>query len=36
MKLRMVDILAKKRDGKVLSDEEIRFVVEGYTGWKYP
>lgn len=36
MKLRMVDILAKKRDGKVLSDEEIRFVVEGYTAGSIP
>ncbi|KRG16230.1 thymidine phosphorylase [Virgibacillus soli] len=32
----MVDILAKKRDGKVLSDEEIRFVVEGYTAGSIP
>ncbi|MBP1914021.1 pyrimidine-nucleoside phosphorylase [Lederbergia galactosidilyticus] len=36
MKLRMVDILAKKRDGKVLSDEEIRFLVEGYTAGSIP
>ncbi|OAK75658.1 thymidine phosphorylase [Lederbergia galactosidilytica] len=32
----MVDILAKKRDGKVLSDEEIRFLVEGYTAGSIP
>ncbi|WP_165602778.1 pyrimidine-nucleoside phosphorylase [Lederbergia galactosidilytica] len=34
--MRMVDILAKKRDGKVLSDEEIRFLVEGYTAGSIP
>ena len=31
-----VDIIAKKRDGKVLTDEEIKFFVEGYTSGDIP
>lgn len=29
--MRAVDIIAKKRDGEPLTDEEIKFFVEGYT-----
>lgn len=29
--MRMVDVIAKKRDGLALSSEEIRYVIEGYT-----
>nr|WP_313886526.1 pyrimidine-nucleoside phosphorylase [Bacillus sp. SD088] len=36
MELRMVDILAKKRDGESLSSEEIRFVIDGYTTGSIP
>lgn len=32
----MVDIVAKKRDGDVLSGEEIPFVVDGYTTGHIP
>lgn len=32
----MYDIIAKKRDGKELSDAEIRFVVNGYTNGEIP
>ena len=28
--MRMFDIIANKRDGKVLTDEEIRFFIDGY------
>jgi len=31
-----VDIIAKKRDGKTLTDEEIKFFVEGYTRGDIP
>lgn len=34
--MRMVDILAKKRDGLSLSKEEIEFVVDGYTNETIP
>ncbi|HEY4551626.1 MAG TPA: pyrimidine-nucleoside phosphorylase [Bacillaceae bacterium] len=29
--MRMVDVIAKKRDGLALSSEEIKYVIEGYT-----
>jgi pyrimidine-nucleoside phosphorylase len=34
--MRMVDIIEKKRDGKVLTEEEIRFFVKGYTDGSVP
>ncbi|HZG82463.1 MAG TPA: pyrimidine-nucleoside phosphorylase, partial [Brevibacillus sp.] len=34
--MRMVDIIAKKRDGGELSTEEIRFLVTGYTDGSIP
>lgn len=34
--MRMYDIIQKKRDGLELSDEEIRFLVEGYTRGDVP
>lgn len=34
--MRMVDIIEKKRDGGVLSEEEIRFFIEGYTKGDIP
>ncbi|PZM65428.1 pyrimidine-nucleoside phosphorylase [Paenibacillus dendritiformis] len=34
--MRMVDLIAKKRDGKELTTEEINFVVEGYTKGDIP
>lgn len=34
--MRMVDIIIKKRDGHELSDEEIRFFVDGYTKGEIP
>jgi pyrimidine-nucleoside phosphorylase len=34
--MRMVDIIAKKRDGQELSTEEIRFLVDGYTNGSIP
>ena len=34
--MRMVDIIIKKRDGLVLSDEEIRFFVKGYVEGTIP
>ncbi|TQE92425.1 pyrimidine-nucleoside phosphorylase [Ureibacillus sp. FSL K6-8385] len=34
--MRMVDIIEKKRDGKELSKEEIRFFVNGYTEGAIP
>ncbi|WP_338543892.1 pyrimidine-nucleoside phosphorylase [Paenibacillus tundrae] len=34
--MRMVDIIAKKRDGKELTTEEIDFVVQGYTQGEIP
>lgn len=34
--MRMVDIIAKKRDGKSLTKEEIDFVIKGYTNDEIP
>jgi len=34
--MRMVDLIAKKRDGKELTTEEINFVIEGYTNGEIP
>ncbi|MCL1631414.1 pyrimidine-nucleoside phosphorylase [Sporolactobacillus sp. CPB3-1] len=34
--MRMVDIITKKRDGIALTDEEIRFFIEGYTHGTIP
>lgn len=34
--MRMVDIIAKKRDGEALSEEEIRFFIKGYTDGTIP
>ncbi|MEB6201354.1 pyrimidine-nucleoside phosphorylase [Mammaliicoccus fleurettii] len=34
--MRMVDIIAKKRDGKKLSKEEIKFFIKGYTSGEIP
>ncbi|WP_163654332.1 pyrimidine-nucleoside phosphorylase [Listeria sp. PSOL-1] len=34
--MRMIDIIAKKRDGKALSTEEIQFFVDGYTKGEIP
>lgn len=34
--MRMTDCIVKKRNGQELSDEEIRFVVEGYTAGIIP
>lgn len=34
--MRMVDIIAKKRDGKILTREEINFFVQGYTAGSIP
>ncbi|WP_079476638.1 pyrimidine-nucleoside phosphorylase [Marinococcus halophilus] len=34
--MRMVDIIAKKRDGKELSEEEIRWFVESYSSGEVP
>ncbi|MBP5730649.1 MAG: thymidine phosphorylase, partial [Clostridia bacterium] len=34
--MRAVDIIIKKRDGGVLSPEEIRFFVDGYTSGEIP
>lgn len=34
--MRMVDIIAKKRDGGELSSEEIQFLVDGYTDGSIP
>ena len=34
--MRMVDLIIKKREGHELSDEEIRFWIEGYTKGEIP
>ena len=34
--MRMVDIITKKRDGGILTDEEISFFVKGYVDGKIP
>lgn len=34
--MRMVDLIEKKRDGKELTKEEIRFIIEGYTNGTIP
>lgn len=34
--MRMVDLIQKKRDGGVLSEEEIRFLIAGYTKGDIP
>lgn len=34
--MRMVDIIAKKRDGHALTEEEIKFFIEGYTAGDIP
>ncbi|PEX91968.1 pyrimidine-nucleoside phosphorylase [Bacillus cereus] len=34
--MRMVDLIAKKRDGQALTTEEINFIVEGYTNGEIP
>ena len=34
--MRMVDLIEKKRDGGVLTDEEIRFIIKGFTAGSIP
>ena len=34
--MRMYDIIAKKKNGAVLTDEEIAFFVNGYTNGTIP
>ena len=34
--MRMYDIIEKKRDGKALTDEEIKFFIDGYTKGEIP
>lgn len=34
--MRMVDLIAKKRDGKELTTEEIRFIINGFTNGTLP
>jgi len=36
IKMRMVDVISKKRDGKELTTEEINFFIEGYTKGTIP
>ena len=34
--MRMFDLIEKKRDGGVLSKEEIEFIIKGYTDGSIP
>ena len=34
--MRMVDLIEKKRDGGVLTDDEIRFIIKGFTDGSIP
>lgn len=34
--MRMVDLIEKKRDGHVLTDDEIQFIISGYTKGEIP
>lgn len=34
--MRMVDLIEKKRDGGVLTDDEIRFLIDGFTAGSIP
>lgn len=34
--MRMVDLIIKKQEGKVLTKEEIRFIIDGYTDGSIP
>ena len=34
--MRMVDLIEKKKDGKVHTAQEIHFIVDGYTNDKIP
>lgn len=34
--MRMVDLIAKKRDGKILSKEEIKWIIDEYTNNRIP
>lgn len=34
--MRMVDLIEKKRDGGILADDEIRFVIDGFTKGEIP
>lgn len=34
--MRMVDLIEKKRDGQVLSNEELQFIIDGYTDGSIP
>ncbi len=36
MKMRMVDLIEKKRDGRELTEEEISFIINGYTDGTIP
>ena len=34
--MRMVDLIEKKRDGGILTDDEIRFIIQGFTDGSVP
>jgi pyrimidine-nucleoside phosphorylase len=34
--MRIVDLIEKKRDGKELTNEEISFIIKGYTNGDIP
>ena len=34
--MRMVDLIEKKRDGGILTDDEIRFIIQGFTDGSIP